>query len=189
MASRASLLAYYTAWDTATETPKTADKANHTIKLSKNGGTTATATNNGHATNHVELANGEYAILLTATEATADTINLFGQSSTASIVIIPLRVALLFGAIGLKRNTAWTAMPFVMRNATTGAYMPSLVVSVQRKIDAGAFAVGGLVNVVDAGSGLYTVDGGAADDNGTFVTFLATATGAADTMWTVVTVP
>jgi hypothetical protein len=87
--------AYYTAWDTVVNSPKTADKANHTIKISKDGGAAATATNNGHASNHVELANGEYAILLTATEATCDSLNVFGVSSSTGIVLIPFRVTLL----------------------------------------------------------------------------------------------
>lgn len=87
--------AYYTAWDTALEVGKTGDKAAHTIKISKDGAAPVTATNNQHATNHVELANGEYALLVTATEATADTINVLGASVTASIVIMPFRTALL----------------------------------------------------------------------------------------------
>ena len=181
--------AYYTAWDTSAEVGKTGDKANHTIKISGNGAAATTCTNSGHVTNHVELANGEYAILITAAEATADTVNIFGQSSTASIVIIPMRVGLLFGAIGLKRNTAFTALPFVMRDSTTGAYVAGKTVTVQRKIDGAAMGSGTLSNIVDAGSGLYTVDGAAADANGTFVTFKASATGCPDTMWTVVTVP
>lgn len=180
---------YYTAWDTVTETPKTGDKANHTIKVSKDGGTTTTATNNGHATNHVELANGEYAILITATEATADTLNIFGVSATANIVIIPMRVTLLFGSMALKRNTAFTAMPFTMRSTSTGALVAGKTVTVQRKIDAAAIGAGGLTNVVDAGAGLYTVDGVAGDTNGLFVTFKASASGCADTFWTVLTVP
>ena len=43
--------------------------------------------------------------------------------------------------------------------------------------------------MVDAGAGLYTVDGVAGDTNGLFVTFKASASGCADTFWTVLTVP
>src|SRR5262249_894890 len=67
----------------------------HTVKIVKDGGTVATATNSGHASNHVELANGEYAILITATEATCDSINVFGVSSSTGIVLIPFRTILL----------------------------------------------------------------------------------------------
>jgi hypothetical protein len=87
--------AYYTAWDVTNGVEKVSDKANHTIKISKDGGASATATNSGHASNHVELANGEYAILITGTEATCDSLNVFGVSSSTGIVLIPFRVTLL----------------------------------------------------------------------------------------------
>jgi hypothetical protein len=87
--------AYYTAWDTVNNVGKTADKANHTLKVSKDGGSVNTATNSGHASNHVELANGEYAILITGTEATCDSLNVFGVSSSTGIILIPFRTALV----------------------------------------------------------------------------------------------
>src|SRR5215813_12253911 len=87
--------AYYTCWDTVNNAPKLSDKSQHTVKIVKDGGTVATATNSGHASNHVELANGEYAILITATEATCDSINVFGVSSSTGIVLIPFRTILL----------------------------------------------------------------------------------------------
>ena len=225
-----SFHAYYTAWDTSTNSGKTGDKANHTVKISKDGGTTTTLTNNGHVTNHVELANGEYSILVTAAEAQADTIDIFGASSTASVILIPFRIAmirlpnvdpaasgglptvdasnavkvqsgtganqfdLLSGAPkiqagGLKKNTAFTAMPFVMRDSTTKLPMAGLTVSVSRLLDGGSFGVGGLTGITDKGSGVYTVSGIASDTNGTYITFIATAAGADPTIFTVITLP
>lgn len=91
---------------------------------------------------------------------------------------------------GLKKNQAFTAMPFVMRDAATKLPATGFTVSVKRMIDAGgSFATGGLNTVVDAGDGGYTVNGIAGDANGKYITFLATATGADPTLFTVITVP
>ncbi len=87
--------AYYTAWDTVAQAAKAGDLLNHTIRQSKDGATPVTATNNQVSGNHKELANGEYAILMTATEATSDSLNVFGSSTTAGIAIIPFRTMLL----------------------------------------------------------------------------------------------
>jgi hypothetical protein len=90
---------------------------------------------------------------------------------------------------GLKKNHAFTAMPFTMTSTSTKLPVAGLTVTVQRKLDSGSFAVGGLTNITDATNGVYTVDGVASDSDGLYITFLATATGADPTIFTVITVP
>jgi len=91
---------------------------------------------------------------------------------------------------GMKRNKAFTDLPFIMRNALTKALEPSPTsLAIQRKIDSGSFGVGGLTNVQNIGSGVFTVDGVAADVNGTFITFKATASNCDPTIFTVLTIP
>jgi hypothetical protein len=117
----------------------------------------------------------------------------FHLQGAANMVPVALRVELILPdlqtAIGLKRNTAFTALPFVMLDSTNHLPVAGKTVTVSRKIDAGAFGAGGLSAVTDAGSGLYTVNGVAGDLNGTFVTLKATATGCDDTLLTIVTIP
>ena len=80
----------YTAWDTNASVGKTGDNANHTLKLIRDG-TAATA---GGTPAEVDATNcpGEYKLALTAAEMNADVIVLAGKSSTAKIVIFPVRM-------------------------------------------------------------------------------------------------
>ncbi len=96
--------------------------------------------------------------------------------------------SVLLAANGLTKNAAFTALPFIMRDEITRLPTAGFTVSIQRKIGSGAFAAGTLSAVTDAGSGVYTVDGLAADSNGNYITFLAIATGADDTIFTIITV-
>lgn len=106
---------------------------------------------------------------------------------------VPLRLKLVYPNYqlisGLKRNAAFSAMPFIMRSATTKLPVSGLTVTVQRCVDSGSLGAGGLTNVVDKGNGLYTVDGVATDVDGNYITFYCSATGADPTFFTVVTVP
>lgn len=92
MASRGQTITItYTAWDTSANVGKTGDVANHTLRWVKDG-VSAAPTN---ASTEVDATNapGQYNLVLTAAECTADFGVLAGKSSTASVVIIPTRVS------------------------------------------------------------------------------------------------
>jgi hypothetical protein len=83
----------YTAWNTVANTGQTGDAANHTLKWVKDG--TAATPGNSNA----ELGNGEYKLTLTSSEMTCDFGSLYGTSSTANVVILPVRVATEHGVL------------------------------------------------------------------------------------------
>ncbi len=76
----------YTAWDETTGDLKTSDVYNHTVTISKDGGTPATATNSP-----VEVGNGVYKITLTSTETNCDLLTLIVVSATTGVVIPPVQ--------------------------------------------------------------------------------------------------
>jgi len=90
---------------------------------------------------------------------------------------------------GLRKNVAFTAMPFVLIDSATHQPATGKSPTVTRSIDGGSFGGGTLASVTEIAHGIYTVDGGSGDSNGTFVTFRATAADCDDTLWTVITVP
>jgi hypothetical protein len=94
MASRGQTitLSYY-AYDTGNSVGKTGDVANHTLRLTKDGGTPTAPTN---AAAEVDATNmpGWYQVVLTGTECTANTLVLGGKSSTAGIIISGQQVTL-----------------------------------------------------------------------------------------------
>jgi hypothetical protein len=84
----AALWVPYVCLDTNSR-PLAGDLANHTITWTKDG-TTATATNNqGGAGAHIQIANGNYAILITATEANCASGMVGGSSATSGALIVP----------------------------------------------------------------------------------------------------
>lgn len=111
----------------------------------------------------------------------------------ANMVPVPIEIELIGdnnrGYSGLKKNRAFTALPFIMLDDDERLPLAGLTVTVQRLIDNGSMGAGTLSGVTDKGNGIYTVDGAAADSNGSYITFRATATGALATVFTLVTVP
>ncbi len=94
-----------------------------------------------------------------------------------------LGLSLIPSVLGpVKKNAALSAFMFLMRDASTHLPMTGLTVAVTRSIDGGAFAAGTLGSVTAVGSGIYKVDLGAGDLNGTVIVLRATATGADDTL-------
>lgn len=134
----------------------------------------------------------EFGIPNAALVSGAEEVIVYFQGAT-DMVPTPLRIALIVPniqqAIGLRRNAAFTALPFYMYDNVFHLPVAGKTVTVQRRIDGGAYATGGLTNIVDAGDGSYEVDGIASDMNGTFVRLKATATGCDTTFLTIVTVP
>jgi hypothetical protein len=80
----------YTAWDFVNNVPKTGDVANHTLRWVKDG--TASAPTNAAAELDATNAPGEYKLVLTATECTANAGKLVGKSSTSGVYIVPCAV-------------------------------------------------------------------------------------------------
>jgi hypothetical protein len=80
----------YTAWDAANQAGKTGDAANHTLRVIGDG-SAAEPTN---APAEVDATNcpGEYRLVLTADEMDADTVVVAGTSSTADVIIVPVRL-------------------------------------------------------------------------------------------------
>lgn len=103
--------------------------------------------------------------------------------------LTPLSTGVKIAANGLTKNAAFTALPFVMTANTTHLPLAGLTVTVTRLIDGGSFGSGSLGSITDKGNGTYVVSGAASDTNGTYITFLATATGADATIFTIITVP
>jgi hypothetical protein len=170
--------AYYTAWDAPNNVGRTGDKANHTVSVSRNGAAADTATNNGHASNHVELANGEYAILLTAVEAATDSLNVFGASTTTGVVLIPFRITLLDALVlpdpsaaeGIKKNEPFPYFKFTVVLASDHR-TPAVdrILEAQRLIDDGVFEATDNP-VVELGQGIYLLSLTAEDLNGEVIT-------------------
>jgi hypothetical protein len=77
----------YTAWNVSANQVVRGDAANHTLYLTKDGGTPVATTNAPTEvdTNHMQ---GVYQVTLTATEMTANAVRVAGQSSTANVVLI-----------------------------------------------------------------------------------------------------
>lgn len=79
----------YTAYNVDTGLTVTGDSANHTVRISQDGGAFATATNTP-----TELGYGVYNIVLTATETNCNSLTVQVSSSTSTIVIQPVIVTL-----------------------------------------------------------------------------------------------
>ncbi len=89
---------------------------------------------------------------------------------------------------GIRKNTALAAFEFLMVD-TSGNPATGLTVTPTRSIDGAAFAAGTLSAVTEVSAGMYAVDFGAGDLNGTVITLKCTATGAKTTFVTIKTSP
>lgn len=90
---------------------------------------------------------------------------------------------------GIKKNQALADFEFLMTDSTNHNPITGLTVAVTRSIDNGAFAAGTLSAVTEISNGIYSVDFGAGDLNGTVITLRATAVGADDLFVTIVPDP
>jgi len=85
-----------------------------------------------------------------------------------------------------KRNTALTGFTFPMNHVATHDPASGLSVTMTRSLDGGALAA--CTNAVsEVGGGIYKIDFSASDLNAKTITFKASAVGADDTIFTVVT--
>jgi hypothetical protein len=91
MATRGvSLTVVYIAWDTASNTGKTGDVANHTLRWIKDG--TAAAPTNSPVEVDATNAPGAYKLTLTASECDCNIGWLVGKSSTSGVSLMPVKV-------------------------------------------------------------------------------------------------
>lgn len=86
----------------------------------------------------------------------------------------------------LKKNTAFTSFPIKME-LTDGTPGTGLTVTVQRSIDGGAFAALAVTTVTEISAGWYKFNFAASDLNGDVIAVKATATGAKQRDFTIVT--
>lgn len=77
---------YYFAYDSTTGLGQTADQANHTLRLQKDGGALAAPTNSPTQVD-ATYARGWYKLLLTAAETAAQKVLLGGTSATSNVLI------------------------------------------------------------------------------------------------------
>ncbi len=95
-------------------------------------------------------------------------------------------VSLVAGQIGVKKNTALTAFPFLMKDSTTHAPITGRTVTATRSIDGAAFA-SCANSVTEVSSGWYKITLATTDLNGNTIALRFTAAGADDTNITVLT--
>lgn len=122
------------------------------------------------------------------TPQTADVAALITTVGAAGVGLTAVGLATTSRA-GIRKNVALTNFEFVMTDSTNHNPTAGLTVSVTRSIDGGAFAAGTLGSPAGVSNGLYKVDFGAGDLNGTIITLRATATGADDLFVTIHTDP
>lgn len=89
----------------------------------------------------------------------------------------------------IKKNQALNDFEFLMTDSTLHAPALGLIVSVTRSIDGAAFAAGTLSAVTEVGNGIYAVNFGSGDLNGSVITLQATAAGSDTTFERIVTQP
>lgn len=80
----------------------------------------------------------------------------------------------------LKKNQALANFHFLMTDSTTHSPITGKTVTVTRAIDNGAFGSGTVSAVTEVSNGIYRVDLGAGDLNGSVITIRATASGCDD---------
>ena len=96
-------------------------------------------------------------------------------------------VSLTAGQFVIKKNVALAGVTFMMTD-TTGTPKTGASVTAQRSIDGGT--LGACVNAVtELSAGLYKIDLAASDLNGTWITFVMSASGAAVNSFTITTQP
>lgn len=165
MASRGqSVTVTYIAWNTSTNAGQTADVANHTLRLVKDG-TSAAPTN---AASEVDSTNapGVYKLTLTTAEATADCVVVCGKSSTANVSIMPL--VIMFEQLPTAAGGAASGLLIAGSNAATT--FNGTAASGATPATAGLTLVGGAASTTGGGvaaPGLSATGGaGAATTNG-----------------------
>lgn len=112
-----------------------------------------------------------------------DTAAILADTGTDGVVVVAA------SRPGIRKNTALAAFEFLMTDSTNHTPATGLTVTATRSIDGGAFAAGTLSAVTAVSNGVYSVDFGAADLNGTVITLRCTATGADDLFVTIKTSP
>lgn len=160
---------HYSAWDTANNTGKTGDVANHTLKLIVDG--VATDPINSPE----EIAVGEYRLLLDEVETNLiKFICVAGISSTADVYIIPAMVItdlLVSGAAFVGCYTAWD----VAANAPKTADVANHTITIaQDNTSAGATNSPAEISAVNV-PGLYKISATVAEATGKAVSIIGTS--------------
>lgn len=131
--------------------------------------------------------------VLTATAIAADAITDAKVASDVTIASVTGAVGSVTAAVsilsGIRKNVALPKFEFLMTDSTTHAPVTGKTVTVTRSIDNGAFAAGTLSAVTEIAFGVYSVDFGAGDLNGTVITLRATAATSDDLLVTIVPDP
>lgn len=157
---------HYSAYDTANNTGKAGDVANHTLKLIIDGVVSA-PTNSP-----TEIAAGEYRLLLTAAETNgAKFICVAGVSSTADVYIIPAMVItdlLISGAAFVGCYTAWDTAANAPKTADAGNHTITIA---QDATSAGATNAPAEVDAVNT-PGLYKISVTAGEATGKAVSII-----------------
>lgn len=90
---------------------------------------------------------------------------------------------------GIRKNVALAKFEFLMTDSTNHNPVTGKTVTVTRSIDGGAFGAGTLSAVTEIAFGIYSVDFGAGDLNGTVITLRCTAASSDDLFVTIHTDP
>ena len=115
---------------------------------------------------------------------TTNTTTAIVVGGTIATVVNPVSIST--GQLTIQRDKALHGFSFPMYNSTTGTLQTGLTVSSQVSIDGGS--LGSTANsITEIGSGLYSLNLAASDTNGTVLTFVFTATGAASSVITAIT--
>ena len=113
-----------------------------------------------------------------------NTVTAIVSGGTIATVTNPVSIA--SGQLTIKRDQGLNGFSFPMYNATTGALQTGLSVSAVVSIDGGSPS-STTNSPSEIGSGLYSLNLAAADTDGTVLTFIFSATGAASSVITAVT--
>jgi len=165
-------------FDYSTGAPKTGDAANLTAYVSKDDGSVTVLGDTSATELDATNAKGLYSFDVTQSETNADKLIFSGKSSTANVTMVPVTIYTRTRVI--RKNTAFSAFTFMMRDSTTHAPKTGVTVTATRSLDGGSFAAC-TNSPTEIASGWYKIDLSAGDLNAKVISFRATGTGSDDT--------
>jgi hypothetical protein len=149
----------YVAWDTASNTRKTGDAANHTVYISKDGGNYVQASN---APSEILLPNnnptGTYRVTLTASEMDANTIVVYVVSSTSGVTIPVGEILTERGRVDTTLSSRATAADVWSHSSRTLTSFGTLVSDIWSHSTRTLTSFGTLVSDVASAVWSYTVE-------------------------------
>jgi hypothetical protein len=149
----------YVAWDTASNTRKTGDAANHTVYISKDGGNYVQASN---TPSEILLPNnsptGTYKVTLTASEMDANTIVVYVVSSTSGVTIPVGEILTERGRVDTTLSSRATAGEVWSHSSRTLTSFGTLVSDIWSHSTRTLTSFGTLVNDVASAVWSYTIE-------------------------------